>query len=198
MDIVQVTGSILLLVHHEKFHLCALNGCNQGHLIFIFNFSPIQTEHLQTFVKKCEQGWIKLKLIDECHTRWISRIDGPDVFEKLFTYVVETLEHFSVNPESKTNRDSSIRVQALLTHILNFNFTVSLAITRKVFGFTHSVNGLLQAKSYYIINEFESIGSLIDLISSIRVNINKYHVEWYSEDYTLAQKMNVKTKISIS
>lgn len=137
-------------------------------------------------------------MIDECHTQWISRIDGPDVFEKLFTYVVETLEHFSVNPESKTNRDSSIRVQALLTHILNFNFTVSLAITRKVFGFTHSVNGLLQAKSYYIINEFESIGSLIDLISSIRVNINKYHVEWYSEDYTLAQKMNVKTKISIS
>ena len=43
---------------------------------------------------------------------WISRIDGLDVFEELFTYVVETLEYFSVNPESAINRDTSIKAQA--------------------------------------------------------------------------------------
>ena len=44
-----------------------------------------------------------------CRTWWISRIDAVDVFEELFTYVVETLEYFSVNPESTINRDTSIK-----------------------------------------------------------------------------------------
>ena len=81
-----------------------------------------------------------------CRTRWISRIDGLDVSEELFTYVVETLEYFSVNPESTINIDTSIKAQALLTYISNFNFIVSLDITRKVFGFTDSVSALLQDK----------------------------------------------------
>ena len=99
---------------------------------YFLNFSPSRTEHLQNFIKKYEQGRKKCKLIDVCRTRWISRIDGLDVFEELFTYVVETLEYFSVNPESTINRDTSIKVQTLLTHISNFNFVVSLVITRKV------------------------------------------------------------------
>ena len=112
-----------------------------------------------------------------CRTRWISRIDGLDVFEELFTYVVETLEYFSVNPESTINRDTNIKAQALLTHISNFSFIVSLVITRKVFDFTHLITALLQAKSNDIINGFELIGSLIDLMSNIRINIDKYHDE---------------------
>ena len=96
-------------------------------MLYFFNFSPIRAEH---FIQKYEQGRTKRKLIDVCHTRWISRIDGLDVFEKRFTYVVETLEYFSVNPESTINSDTSIKAQALLTHISNFNFIVSLVITR--------------------------------------------------------------------
>ena len=136
-----------------------------------FYFSPIQAEHLQNFIKKYEQGRRKCKLIDVCRTRWISRVHGLDVFEKLFTYVVETLEYFSVNPESTINRSTSIKDQALLTHISSFNFIVSLVITRKIFDFTHSVTALFQAKSNDIINGFELTGSLIDLMSNIRVNI---------------------------
>ena len=47
-----------------------------------------------------------------CRTRWISRIDGLDVFEEIFTYVVETVEYFSMSPESTINRDTSIKAQA--------------------------------------------------------------------------------------
>ena len=111
------------------------------------------------------------------------------------TYVAETLEYFSVNPESTINRGTSIKAQALLTHISNFNFIVSLAITRKVFDFTHSVTALFQAKSNDIINGFELIGFLIDLMSNIRINIDKYHDKWYSEDRKLAQKINVNESV---
>ena len=163
---------------------------------YFFNFSPIRAEHLQNLIKKYEQGRTKCKLIDVCRTRWISRIDGLDVFEELFTYVVETLEYFSVNPESTINRDTSIKAQALLlTHISNFNFIVSLVITRKIFDLTHSVTALLQAKSNDIVNGFELIGSLIDLMPNIRVNIDRYHDEWYSEACKLAQKINVNESV---
>ena len=111
------------------------------------------------------------------------------------TYVAETLEYFSVNPESTINRGTSIKAQALLTHISNFNFIVSLVIKRKVFGFTHSVTALLQATSNDIINGLELIGSLIDLMSNIRINIDKYHDEWYSEACKLAQKINVNESV---
>ena len=111
-----------------------------------------------------------------CRTRWISRIDGLDIFEERFTYF-GTLEYSSINPESTINRDTRTKVQALLTHISNFNFIVFVVMTRKVFDFTHSVTALLQAKSNDIINGFELIGSLIDLMSNIRVNIDKYHDE---------------------
>ena len=54
-----------------------------------------------------------------CHTRWISRIDGLDVFEETFTYVVETVEYFSMSPESTINRDTSIKAQAFF-HLFHF------------------------------------------------------------------------------
>ena len=78
----------------------------------------------------------------------------------------------------------------MLTHISNFNFIVSRVITRKVFDFTLLVTALLQAKSNDIIHRFELIGSLIDLMSNIRINIDKYHDEWYSRALKLAQKVN--------
>ena len=115
--------------------------------------------------------------------------------KNFFTYVAETLEYFSVNPESTINRDTSIKAQALLTPISNFNFIVSLVITRKVFNFTHSVTALFQAKSNNIINGFELIGSLLDLMSNIRINIDKYHDEWYSEACKLTQKINVNESV---
>ena len=109
---------------------------------YFLNFSPSRTEHLQNFIKKYEQGRKKCKLIDVFRTQSISRIDGFDVCEELFTSVVETLGYFSVNRESTINGDTSIKAQALLTHISNFNFIVFLVITRKVFDFTHSVTAL--------------------------------------------------------
>ena len=129
-----------------------------------------------------------------CRTRWISRIDGLDIFEERFTYF-GTLEYSSINPESTINRDTRTKVQALLTHISNFNFIVFVVMTRKVFDFTHSVTAFLQAKSNDIINGFELIGSLIDLMSNIRVNIDKYHDEWYSEAFKLTQEINTNESV---
>ena len=83
----------------------------------------------------------------------------------------------------------------MLTHFSNFNFIASLVITRKFFDFILSVTALLQTKSNYIIHRFEFIGSSIDLMSNIRINIDKYHAEWYSKACKLAQKINVNNSV---
>ena len=57
-------------------------------------------------------------------TWWVSRTDGLLVFEELFIYIVETLGYFSVNLESTITRDTSIKAQALLTRIKNFNLSL--------------------------------------------------------------------------
>ena len=42
---------------------------------------------------------------------------------------------------------------------------------------------------------FELLGSFIDLMSNIRVDIDKYHDEWYSEAFKLPQKFNVNESV---
>ena len=95
------------------------------------NVSPIRAEYLQNFIKKHKQRRTKCKLIDVCRTRRINTIDGLDIFEELFIYVVETLEYFSLDQESTINRDTSVKAQASLTHISTFDLIWSLKLPQE-------------------------------------------------------------------
>ena len=96
------------------------------------------------------------------------------LFENEFVSVVKTSGFFCLNLESKVNRDTVSRSHALLNHLSNFPFIVTLVITRKIFDFTHSVTELFQAKSNDVVVGFDVIASLIDVISNARVNIDFY------------------------
>ena len=121
---------------------------------------------------KEEAKEVKTKLLDPSRTWWVAGIDGLDLFKDEFVSTVKTLEFFCLNPESKVNRDTVSRSQALLNHLSNFPFIATLVITRKIFDFTNSVTELLQAKSNEIVVGFDLIASLIDVISNARVNID--------------------------
>ena len=133
-------------------------------ITYFFNFSPIRPENLQLIIKNASQNKGKTKVFDVCRTRWVSRIDGLDVFEDTLTYIVKTFEYFCLTLDSNVNRDTVAKAQVLLNHVTNFNFIVTLVVTRKVFDYTHSVTELLQAKSNDIVKGFDLIGSLIDLL----------------------------------
>ena len=60
------------------------------------------------------------------------------------------------------------KAQAPLNHVTNFNFIVTLVVTRKVFHYTHSITELPQAKSNDIVKGFDLIGSLIDILANVR------------------------------
>ena len=120
---------------------------------------------MHRIIKNGSQNKGKTKLFDVCRTRWVSRIDGLDVFEDILIYIVQTFEYFCLSADSNVNRDTVAKAQVLLNHVTNFNFIVTLVVTRKVFDYTHSVTELLQAKSNDIVKGFDLIGSLINYIS---------------------------------
>ena len=142
-------------------------------------------------LSKEEAKKVKTKLLDPSRTRWVGRIDGLDLFEDEFVSNVNTLGFSCLNPESKVNRDTVSRSQALLNHLSNFAFIVTLVGTRKIFDFTHSVTELLQAKSNDIVVGFDLIASLIDVISNARVNIDFLFGKWNKHALELAQKVSV-------
>ena len=160
-------------------------------ITYFFNFSPIRSEHLQRIMKNASQNKGKTKPFDVCRTRWVSRIDGLDVFEVILIYIVQIFEYFCLSPDSNVNRDTVAKAQVLLNHVTNFNFIVTLVVTRKVFDYTHSVTELLQAKSNDIVKGFDLIGSLIDLFVNVRHDIDNYHGKWYKEALELAKILNI-------
>ena len=144
-------------------------------ITYLFNFSPIRSEHLQQTIINCSQNKGKTKLFDVFCARWVSRIDRLDVFEDILIYIVQTSEYSCLSTGSNLNRYTVAKALVLLDYVINFDFIVTLVVTRKVFDYTHSVTELLQAKSNDIVKGFDVISSLIDLFANVRHDIDDYH-----------------------
>ena len=130
-------------------------------ITYFYNFPPIRSENLQPIIKNASQNKGKAKVFDVCCTRWVTRIDGLDVFEDILIYIIQIFEYFCLTPDSNINRDTVATAQVLLNHVTNFNFIVTLVVTKKVFNYRHPVTELLQAKSNDIVKGFYLIGSLL-------------------------------------
>ena len=87
---------------------------------YFFKFSPSRTDHLQKFIlSKLEGKKVKTKLLGPSHTRWVARIDSLNLLVDEFVSTVKAFKFFCLNPESKVNRDTVSRSQALLNHLSN-------------------------------------------------------------------------------
>jgi len=64
-------------------------------------------------------------------------------------------------------------------------------MTFRVFDVTLLVTELLQSKKNDIADGIHMIESLVELLSSIRQDIDKYHVKWYEEALDLAKKLEI-------
>ena len=86
-------------------------------ITYFFNLSPIWSEHLQRIIKNCSQNKGETKLFDVCRTRWVSRIDGLDVFKDILVYIVETFEDFCLSADSNVNRETVAKAQVITISI---------------------------------------------------------------------------------
>ena len=151
---------------------------------YFFKSLPNRADCLGKFIlSKDERKKEKATLLDPSRTRWVTRIDGLELFEDDLV--------FCLNPELEVNRNTVPRSQVLLNHLSNFPFILTLVVTRKIFDFTKSVTELLQAKSNGIVVGIGFIGSLIDVISNARVNIDFLFGEQHKHLLELPQKVSV-------
>ena len=97
------------------------------------------------------------------------------MFEDILIYIVQTSEYSCLSTGSNLNRDTVAKVLVLLDYVINFDFIVTLVVTRKVFDYTDSVTELFQAKSSDIVKGFDVISSLIDLFANVGHDIDDYH-----------------------
>ena len=77
---------------------------------YFFKSLSIRANRLEKFILSKEEGKkVKTKLLNPSRTRRVARIDGMDLFKDEFVSIVQTLEFFCLNPESKVNRDTVSR-----------------------------------------------------------------------------------------
>ena len=69
----------------------------------------------------------KAKLFDVCRTRWVTRIDRLNIL----IYIVQAFEYSCPSPDSNLNRDTVAKARVLLNYVINFDFIVTLVMTKK-------------------------------------------------------------------
>ncbi|XP_057295877.1 52 kDa repressor of the inhibitor of the protein kinase-like [Hydractinia symbiolongicarpus] len=161
-------------------------------LSYFFNLSQVRQQLLEAnILRHCPEAK-KKKLIDVCRTRWIERIIGLDIFQELFVAIVYTLEDMSMNLDKKCNRDTSTKATSLLHLVTNFDFIVSLVVTRSVMDLLLPVTKILQGKTIDLLSSLHLIQSLKNMSLTIRASANDYHNNWYKEAVSLASTVRVQ------
>ena len=69
----------------------------------------------------------KAKLFGVCRTRWVSRTDRLNIL----IYIVQASEYSCLSPDSNLNRDTVAKARVLLNYVINFDFIVTLVMTKK-------------------------------------------------------------------
>ena len=96
-----------------------------------------------------------------------------------------------------SNADSSAKANSFLKQILNFQFIVTLVITRIVLDYTLDVTRLLQGRANDLAEWIRLVESMKDQICSIRENVDDNHKKWYGEAVKFATKMDIEEREQI-
>ena len=99
---------------------------------YFFNLSPIRHQCLEINIQQELPIERHSKRLDVCRTRWVARIDGMNIFENLMPAIVSAFEDMSYNDDKKFNRDTSAKATAQLKLVLDFQFIVSLVLSRNI------------------------------------------------------------------
>ena len=165
-------------------------------MCYFFKFSQSRLIFLdESITKFCGKSDVQKRLKDVCRTRWVERIKGLSQFEELYVSIVNCLETMSVNADKKLSNENAGKAGNRLRAVINFEFIVSLVITRCVFDLTLPVTQLLQAKSIDIYNGLDLITALKNTLWYHLNCLELKHDEWYSIAQKLAESVNVEEKM---
>ncbi|XP_057307823.1 zinc finger MYM-type protein 1-like isoform X2 [Hydractinia symbiolongicarpus] len=155
------------------------------HISYFFNYSQKRQQSLMINIDKYSPTSKKTKLKDVCRTRWVERITGLDLFQELYVPIYITLEEMKLNLNRQFNYDTSKQAVGFFHQIANFEFLVTLVITRNVFDITLPVTQLLQNRTIDVMDSIELIQTLKNVLLQTRNNVEHFHDRWYEEAFSL-------------
>ena len=134
----------------------------------------------------------KTKLVDVCRTRWVDRVQGLDTFQELFVPLYRTLEEMNENEGNKYVPALVTEAVSCLANVSNFDFLMTLIITRHILDSTLSVTQLMQGKSIDIMDGIHLITTLKNSAVKIRNSVDATHDAWYDEALQLAKEVDIE------
>ena len=162
------------------------------HISYFFNFSQKRQQTLSMNIEKYCPTSTYTKLKDVCRTRWVERITGLDLFQELYIAIYVTLEEMKLNLERWFNYDTSRQAVGFFHQIANFEFLVTLVITRSLLDLTLPVTKLLQNKTIDVMDSLDLIQTLKNVLTQTRNDVDYYHDIWYKEALSLCEKVGIE------
>ena len=151
-----------------------------------FNNSPKRQAALENKVEDLLPAAKHKTLISVCRTRWIARIDGLDHFEEMFEAITAALCEMRDNLDGTWNAETSATASGLVSIYADFQFIISLVITRSILDYARSAAVKLQESQLDMFKMFTEVSHLPDAISNVRDKLDLYHSSWYEVACELA------------
>ena len=123
----------------------------------------------------------------------MERIEGINVFEGLFVPVYHSLLTLKENNDIvHYNNETSAKAESLLKLIDDFEFIITLVITRSIFDYLLPATRKVQFKGLDVAKLADIISSLKSSIQNLRISVDQYHSKWYNDALNLAEKVGIK------
>ena len=110
-----------------------------------FSNSPKRTIVLKEKIKEMYPESHQEKLFNVCRTRWMARINGLLIFQKVHLAILAALE--VVRTDKSNENDTCYRAGGMLKAIKLFQFIVSLVVVKRCFKCTKPLTLQLQSAS---------------------------------------------------
>ena len=185
----------------HSLNLCVVAACSiqeiknmMGILVEICLFyanSPKRQHELELQVQAMENNSsTRGRLVSMCKTRWVARIDALEVFNDLFSAVVNTFETIGEGQSSGWNSDSARVATALLSTITQFKFIFAFVVALKGLGYLKGLTKSLQKRAKDICNAYSEVVNVQKALQNVRDSIDTNHKAWFDAALALGQKVN--------
>ena len=165
---------------------------NIKEISYFFNLSVPRKNCLEDKILLYCPESLKHKLKDVCRTRWVERIEGMDVFEELFVPVYYSLLVMKENNDTvHYNNETSAKAESLFKLVDDFEFIVTLVVTRSILDYLLPVTRKLQTKDLDVAQSMDLIQNLKLTISNLRNSVENYHENCYNKAKKPAEKVDI-------
>lgn len=141
-------------------------------------------------IDKLEENTSKrTKLKELCRTRWVERHDAFEVFIDFLPAIVESIEHYSHLPNTRT--PGAADASSLYNSITRFDFIVSLVIVFKCLAYVRGLSKSLQQRSLDIGLAFQQVSLVKSCLQDCRKEVEEFHSKCFDQATRLAVELDI-------